>query len=74
MLSMSNRENKDYSLAFIYEIFPRLSDIYFGGLLGREILWETKIQNCRHILEENSSVQLSMTTSTKVKKFLGGRF
>ena len=34
-----------YFLAFIYEIFPRLGEIYFGGLLGGKILREANIQN-----------------------------
>ena len=34
-----------YFLAFIYEIFPRLGDIYFGGLVGGKILREANIQN-----------------------------
>ena len=36
---------KRYFPAFIYEIFPRLGEIYFGGLLGAKILREANIQN-----------------------------
>ena len=32
-----------YFFMFIYEIFPRLSDIYFGGLLGKKTLREVNI-------------------------------
>ena len=35
---------KHYFLAFIYEIFPRLGEIYFGELLGGKILREANIQ------------------------------
>ena len=34
-----------YFLAFMYEMFPRLGEIYFGGLLGGKILREANIQN-----------------------------
>ena len=34
-----------YFLAFIYEIFPRLGEIYLGKLLGGKILREANIQN-----------------------------
>ena len=34
-----------YLLAFIYKIFPRLSEIYFGGRLDGKILREANIQN-----------------------------
>ena len=39
-----NRE-KDYFLAFIYEIFLRLGEIYFGELLGGKLLREANMQN-----------------------------
>ena len=58
----------------MYEIFPRLVDIYFDRLLGGNILWETNIQNEWHILEKNCSVKLFMATATKIYKFLGARF
>ena len=32
-----------YFFTFTYEIFPRLSDIYFGVLLGRKTLREVNI-------------------------------
>ena len=32
-----------YFFTFIYEIFPRLGDIYFGVLLGRKTLREVNI-------------------------------
>ena len=37
---------------FIYEIFPRLGEIYFGELLGRKIFREANIQNEWQKLEE----------------------
>ena len=43
---------KNSFLAFIYEIFPCLVGIYFGGLLGGKILREGNIQNGWHKLEE----------------------
>ena len=40
-----NRENKNYFFVLIHEKFPRLSKIYFVGLLGEKILQENNIQN-----------------------------
>ena len=38
--------------AFIYEIFPRLGEIYFAELLGGKILREVNIQNGWHKIEQ----------------------
>ena len=43
---------KYYFLAFIYEIFSRLGEIYFGELFGGKILRKANIQNGWHKLEE----------------------
>ena len=40
-----NREKDIISLRSYIEIFPRLGEIYFGGLLGGKILREANIQN-----------------------------
>ena len=37
--------NRYYFLAFIYETFPCLGEIYFRKLLGGKILREANIQN-----------------------------
>ena len=39
-----NRGEKYYFLTFIYEMFPRLGEIYFFGLCGWKILQETNLQ------------------------------
>ena len=36
----------------MYEIFPRLGEIYFGGLLRGKILEEANIQSGWHKLDE----------------------
>ena len=38
-------KNIYFFLALIYEIFPRLGEIYFGELLGGKILRKASIQN-----------------------------
>ena len=45
-------KNIYFFLALIYEIFPRLGEIYFGELLGGKILRKASIQNGWHKLEE----------------------
>ena len=47
----------------IYEIFPRLGEIYFGELLGGKILREANTQERLHKLEENGSVLLYLNIS-----------
>ena len=43
---------KDIFLAFTYEMFPRLGEMYFGGLVGGKILREVNIKNEFHWLQE----------------------
>ena len=54
----------------IYEIFPRLGEIYFGELLGGKFFREANTQERLHKLEENGSVLLYLNISGLDSRFM----